>query len=78
MEILLSGYYKGNKETGIFYSLFKAPMFDETMIYGIMRDYGHHVDGTPMNSVTLICVDDGTVDSYATAFKVFRMFIDAD
>ena len=74
MEVLMSSYYKGNKETGVFYSLFKSPMIDGTMVYGIMRDYGDHVDGTPINAVTLVCVDDGTRESFYTAYEEFRMF----
>ena len=45
MDTLLSGYYKGKKETGVFYRLFSAMMFDGTKVYGVIRDYGDHPDG---------------------------------
>ena len=71
---LLSGY-KGNKESGVFYRLVSRPMFDGTKVYAILRDYGDRLDGTPYNDVSLVCVDDGTVEAYRKAYNLFQLFI---
>ena len=75
MDTLLSGYYKGKKDSGIFYRLFSARMLDGTKVFGIIRDYGDNVDGTPLNSVSVVCVDYGTDESYQKAYEVFMDFM---
>ena len=75
MEVLLSSYLKGDPKTGIFYSLFRASTYDGTQVYGVLRDYGHDIDGTPNTIVTLVCIDDGTVKSYHTAYLLYKEMI---
>lgn len=75
MEVLLSSYLKGDPKTGIFYSLFRASTFDGTRVYGVLRDYGRDIDGTPNTIVSLVCIDDGTVDSYHIAYVLYQEFV---
>ena len=74
-DVMLSGYYKGNKETGVYYKLVSTPMQDGTKVYAILRDYGNMSDGTPCNSVSVVCIDDGTVESYNRACQLFLLFM---
>lgn len=76
MERLLSGYYKGDIRTGVYYTLFSAKTFDGKSFFGVLRDYGEDLDGLPRQSVSLVCEDDGTVESYSKAYDMFRRFID--
>ena len=76
MKILLSGYRHGDKETGCYYRLFSATMFDGRSVYGVLRDYGEDETGVPNNAVTLVCIDDGTIESYNTAYRMFMRLVD--
>ena len=74
---IAGSWYNGDKETEVYYSLVSTEMCDGsgTQIFAIVRDYGEHVDGTPAVSVTLVCVDDGSIENYDKAVDMFNLFI---
>ena len=78
MEKLLVSSYKGGKY-GKFplYTLFSTDMDDKT-VYGVLRNYGcdDPDTGLPMVSVSMVCEDDGTPESYHRAYELFRLMAD--
>ena len=72
----LGGYYHGRKETGIFYRLITTEAMDGNKYYAVLRYYGKNNDGTPMMDVSIVGVDDGTIDSYAKAHELYMLLCD--
>lgn len=74
--VIMQSYRHGDKNTSCFYQLISSTLFDGSSVYGIMRYYGSYEDGTPNMTVTLVCVDDGTLRSYLKAYELFRKLVD--